>query len=165
MIHILATVKIQNSVTETMAISLQGIWKKQKLRKHFYKGSNFREWQSLNYSRCKKEIEWTIKRFAGSLKLEHEQKNTALDLWVNIFKKKSKIRQSCWNIKNKFIILPLYCKIKKFGNISKIFKQYIVLSPLIKHQTTFLSFVRNSMFLSFSMKQDWVVQEVILTNL
>ena len=42
--------------------------KKPNLRKHFYKGSNFREWQSLNYSRCKKEIEWTIKRFAGSLR-------------------------------------------------------------------------------------------------
>ena len=71
MIHILATVKIQNSVTQTMAISLQGdlnLIKKQNLRKHFYKGSNFREWQSLNYSRCKKEIEWTIKRFAGSLR-------------------------------------------------------------------------------------------------
>ena len=41
----------------------------QKLRKQYNKGSSYREPQSLNYSRCKKDIDQTIKESAGSLTL------------------------------------------------------------------------------------------------
>ena len=62
MIYIIVTVTIQNSVTETMIITGDLLLiKNQKLRKLFTEGPNFRETQSLNYPRCKKEIDRLIR--------------------------------------------------------------------------------------------------------
>ena len=120
--------------------------KTQKLRKLFTKGSNFREPQSLNYSRCKEEIDRAIEVFAGSLRLKHKLEDTVIDLWVN--KAKQKVKNKITKNQNKLIILFLYCKMKNnVRHVSNIFKKNFVLFPLIKCQITFLLFVRSSMFL------------------
>ena len=66
--------------------------KKQKLRKLFTKGPNFREPQPLNYSRYKKEVDRAITEFARSLRLKHELEIIAMNLWVNKVKEKVKNR-------------------------------------------------------------------------
>ena len=84
MIYIIVTVTIQNSVTETMIITGDLLLiKNQKLRKLFTEGSNFRETQSLNYPRCKKEIDRAIEKFASILRLKHKLGDTPMDAWVN----------------------------------------------------------------------------------
>ena len=54
-----------NIITGTLCLI-----KNQKLRKTFTKGPNFRQPLSLNYSRCKKEIDCAIEGFAGSLQVK-----------------------------------------------------------------------------------------------
>ena len=108
--------------------------KNQKIKKIFSKGPNFREPQSLNYFRCKKEIDRAIEESAGILRLIHKLEDTAMDLWVNKGKEKVKSRIKSLK-KSKFTMLPLYCKMKMLGSKSKFFNQNFVLSPLIKHQT------------------------------
>lgn len=51
-------------------------------------GPNFREPQSSNYSRCKKENDCTIEEFAGSIRLKHNLEETAIDVLLN---KKEKV--------------------------------------------------------------------------
>ena len=51
-------------------------------------GPTFREPKSLNYSRCKKEIDRAFEEFAGSLILKHKLEDTAVDLWENKAKEK-----------------------------------------------------------------------------
>ena len=148
-IYTLVIVEIQNSVTQTMATSAQGICiflKKQKLRNFFTETPKFREPQPSNYSSCKKEIDPAIEEFAGSLRIKHKLENTAMDLWVNKVKEKVENRIKSLK-KSKFTMLLLYCKMKTLSNKLKFFNQNFVLSPLIKHQTSF-SLVRISMFLS-----------------
>ena len=57
--------------------------KNQKLRRHFTKGPNFREPQSLNYSRCKKDVDWAMQESSRNLRLKHNLENAATDLSVN----------------------------------------------------------------------------------
>ena len=54
--------------------------KNQKLRKNFCKGANFRDPQSLNYSRCKKDIDQANEEFSRNLRLKHKLENVATDL-------------------------------------------------------------------------------------
>ena len=44
-------------------------------------GPNFREPQSLNYSRCKKEIGRAIERFDTNFRLKYNLEDTAMDLF------------------------------------------------------------------------------------
>lgn len=66
----------------------------QKLRKPLTGGPNFSQWQSLNYSKCKKEIDYAIEEFAGSLRLKYKLEDIAMDLWATkiLEKVKNKIR-------------------------------------------------------------------------
>ena len=103
-IYTLVIVEIQNSVTQTMATSAQGICiflKKQKLRNFFTETPKFREPQPSNYSSCKKEIDPAIEEFAGSLRIKHKLENTAMDLWVN--KVKEKVKNKMKSLKSKQI--------------------------------------------------------------
>ena len=56
-----------------------------------------------------------------------------MDLWVDKVKEKVKNKIQSLKKSKQNIILPLYCKMKELGNISKIFKQDFVLSQLIKY--------------------------------
>ena len=56
--------------------------------KLFTKGPNFRNRQSLNYSRYKKEIDRAIEEFPGSLRLKHKLGDAAMDLWMKKIKGK-----------------------------------------------------------------------------
>ena len=58
------------------------------LWKLFTKGPNFRGRESLNYSRYKKEIDWTIDEFHGSLRIKHKLGDAAMDLWMKKIKEK-----------------------------------------------------------------------------
>lgn len=65
----------------------------------------------------------------------------------------------------KINVIPLlHCKVDKSDNISEIFKQSFVLTLLIKHQTNFILFPINFVFLSCYMKLGCIVHKVILIH-
>ena len=119
-IYTLVIAEIQNSVTQTMATSAQGICiflKKQKLRNFFTETPKFREPQPSNYSNCKKEIDPAIEEFAGSLRIKHKLENTAMDLWVNKVKEKAKNKMKSLKSKqidNTFHVLQDEEKVRQY---------------------------------------------------
>ena len=64
----------------------------------------------------------------------------------------------------KNVIPLLHCNVDKSDNISEIFKQSFVLTLLIKHQTNFILFPINFVFLSCYMKLGCIVHKVILIH-
>lgn len=85
MIYILATVKIQNSVIQTMKNhhGASCLIKNKKQRTLLIKGSNFRELEPLNFSKCENETDYVFEEFNWSLRLKYKLEDTAIDLWLN----------------------------------------------------------------------------------
>ena len=92
MTYILLSVKIQFFDPENGHIITGDVLliKNQKLRSLSLRVNIFWEPNTLNYSKCKKEIDRIIEEFAGSDRSKHKLEDAVKSLWIKNIKEKIK---------------------------------------------------------------------------